>query len=133
MEAVVDSSGLLLNVAGSAFWTRVRFAARMHGRPRVYLPGVVGILALVFSTTSANDDWIQSKLIRPAVQSVRTVGSIASLLRRPLNTMSITALVEGAQDRLLTRARRSLIVQRRSPLSVYFSTPVLIHAPPPFC
>ena len=133
MEAVLDSSSLPLNVAGSAFWTGVRFAARMHARHVLYLPGVVGILALVFSATSPNDDWIQSELIRPAVQSVRTVGSIASLPRRPLNTISIAALVEGAQDRLLTRTGRSLVVQRRSPLGVYFSAPVLIHAPPHFC
>jgi peptidoglycan/LPS O-acetylase OafA/YrhL len=83
MGQVVNLGSLLLGVMAFALWTYSRLR-EAQGRGLANALGGIGILALIFSTVTPDDDLFQKELIRPATQSVNVAGCLRAAPRRQL-------------------------------------------------
>ena len=128
MGPVANSCGLLLGLA-FALWTFFRLP-RVESSKLVNLLGSAGILGLIFSVVSPDDDLIQKELICPAGQSVRVLPCSRTVPRRQLAAFSIDTLAVAAHPVLVPRAGCSFVTHQCLDLGTHFATSILIHSPP---
>jgi hypothetical protein len=128
MAPIANLCGLLLGVVVFAFWTSCR-STRPLGRGSANVLGGLGIVALIFSTISPDDDLFQ-KQIRPEDKFVNLAPSIRALPRRQFAAFSINAVAVAADPVLVPRTGRLFISDKRLHLEPHSATTVLIHSPP---
>jgi len=129
MATVANLWGLILGVVAFAFWTFSRLP-RPHGRGPTNVLGGLGIVALIFSTVSPDDDLFQKELIRPAAESVNVASCMRAVPRRPFAAFSINPLAVAVDPVLAPRTDRLLVTDQRLHLAPHSATLVLIHSPP---
>jgi hypothetical protein len=129
MASIANLCGLLLGVAVFAFWIASR-STRPLGRGMANVLGGLGIVALIFSAVSPDDDLFQKQWIRPENKSVNAARCIKVAPRRQFPAFSITALAVAADPVLVPRTGRSFMTDNSLHLELHSATTVLIHSPP---
>jgi len=120
---------VLLGLAAFAGWTLSRFTV-----PRrlawVNLVGGVGMLALLFSIVSPDDDGLQQELIRPATPSVRVSAHTKGAPQRSPVDSSINTFIEAEDPIHVPRTGRAPVRNQPLVLGTHFHAPTPIHFPP---
>ena len=129
MELSVSICVLLVGLAAFAGWTLSRFTLPRCAGWVNLLTGV-GILALLFSVVSPDDDGFQQELIRPATPSVRVSLHTRVAPRRSPVDLSINALIEAEDPIQVLRTGRSFVRNQPRALDTHFHAPIPIHSPP---
>lgn len=113
----------------SAFSTRVFFRIT---RPRglVTLLGGIGILALVFSAVSPDDDLSQQDAICPPIPAVRMFSHTAAAPKRVSAGFSVDARVIAEDPIFVLKTGHSFVTDQRLDVEAHFAAPTLIHSPP---
>jgi hypothetical protein len=96
----------------------------------VNLLGAVGVLALVFSVVSPDDDGFQQEFIHPGTPTARVPASTRVAPRRSPADLSITAFVEAGDPIRVHRRGRSFVMDHPLALDTHFRAPSPIHSPP---
>jgi hypothetical protein len=129
MGASANTFALLVGLAAFADWTLSRPSVpRCKGW--VHKLGGIGILALVFSIVSPDDDAFQQQLIRPATPSVRISAHTRVTHRRSLTVLWINAFVATGDPILAPRTGRSVVIDQPLDRLTHFQAPISIHSPP---
>ena len=129
MGFVVNICALLVGLAAFAGWTLSRFTVAPRAGWVNFFCGV-GILALLFSIVSPDDDGLQQALIRSAVPSVRVSAHTRVAPRRLPAGLSITAIPEARDSIGVPGKRFSFVVDHRRDLDTHFHASIPIHSPP---
>jgi hypothetical protein len=120
---------LSAGLAALAGWTLSRSTVPRH-IGWVNLLGGVGILALVFSIVSPDDDGFQQELIRPVTPSVRVSTQKRVAQRRSLADLSINAVAAAGDPILALRTGRVVVMDQPFDRLTHFQAPISIHSPP---
>jgi hypothetical protein len=127
MGPAANVCALLLRLAAFVGWTLSRVIATRRGL--VNLLAGVGILALLFSVVSPDDDLVQQELIRPATPALTLAAQTRAVPRRPPISFSFAALM--AADRILvSRTGRFFVTDQPRKCETRFHSSILIHSPP---
>ena len=129
MASIANLCGLLLGVVVFAFWISCR-STRPLGRGMANVLGGLGIVALIFSAVSPDDDLFQKQLIRLENKSVNAARYIRVVPRRQFAAFSINALAVAAVAVLVSRTGRLFITDNSLHLEPHSAATVLIHSPP---
>ncbi len=129
MGASVNISALLVGLAAFAGWTLSRLSVPRR-KGWVHKLGGVGILALVFSIISPDDDAFQQQLIRPATPSVTISAHTRLAHRRSLTDLWINAFVATGDPILAPVTGHSLVMDQPLDRLTHFQAPISIHSPP---
>ena len=124
-----NSCALLVGLAAFADWTLSR-SSMPRRKGWVHKLGGIGILALVFSIISPDDDAFQQQLIRPATPSVTISAHPRVAHRRSLTDLWINAFVATGDPILAARASRSVVVNQPLDRLTHFQAPISAHSPP---
>ena len=129
MGASANTFALLVGLAAFAGWmTSHSTVPRRMGW--VKWLGGVGILALVFSIASPDDDAFQQELIRPTSPSVTVSSHTRFAQRGSLVDLSINAFA-AARDPILTfRTGRLAVMDQPFDRLPHFQASISIHSPP---
>jgi len=129
MGGSVNTFAVLVGLAAFAGWTLSRFSVPRR-KGWVHRVGGAGILALLFSIVSPDDDTFQQELIRPATPSVTISAHTRVAQRRSLTDLWINAFVATGDPILAPRTGRSYVADRPLEHQTDFQAPVSIHSPP---
>jgi hypothetical protein len=130
MGVGVNICALLLGLAASAGWT-LYLCTVPRQRDWINLLGGVGILALVFSIVSPNDDGFQQELIRPAAApSVTASAHAREALRRSTPALPINEFVDAGVPIRVFMTGCVIAMDRAFELDTHFHSPISIHSPP---
>ena len=119
----------MVGLAAFAAWTVPCFTVPRRLGWVKFLAGV-GILALLFSIVSPDDDGFQQELIRPATPSVRVSAHTRVAPQRSPADLSITAVVEVGDPSQAPRTGRSFVLDQSLKLDTHVHAPIRIHSPP---
>jgi len=92
--------------------------------------GGAGILALIFSVVSPDDDAFQQELIRTTPASANVSSQTRIAQRGPLADLSINAFAAAGDPIRALRASRLVVMDQRFNRLTYFQAPISIHSPP---
>ena len=120
---------LLVRLAAFAGWMLSRFTVPPRAR-WVNLVGAVGILALLYSAVSPDDDAFQQELIRPGTPALTVSAHTRVAPRRSPADLSIAKLVEAGDPIRVPRTGRSFVIDQPLELDTHFHAPMSIHSPP---
>ena len=120
---------LLVRLAAFAGWMLSRFTVPPRAR-WVNLVGAVGILALLYSTVSPDDDAFQQEFIHPGTPTAKVPASTRVAPRRSPADLSIIAFVEAGDPIRVHRRGRSFVMDQPLALDTHFRAPIAIHSPP---
>ena len=133
MGPSANTFALLVGLAAFAGWmTSSSTVPRRMGW--VKWLGGVGILALVFSIASPDDDAFQQELIRPRSPSVTVSSTVSSHTRfahrGSLVDLSINAFAAAGDPILAFRTGRLAVMDQPFDRLPHFQAPISIHSPP---
>ena len=129
MELGVNIRVLLVGLTAFAGWALSRFSApRQEGWAN--LLGGMGVLALLFSIASPDDDGFQQELIRPATPSVRVSAQTRLAPRRSPADLAINAFVKTGNPIRVPRISRLLVMDQSFEHDRCCHGPFPIHSPP---
>ena len=129
MGASVNICALLVGLAAFAGWTLSRLSVPRR-KGWVHKLGGVGILALVFSIISPDDDAFQQQLIRPATPSVTISAHTRLAHRRSLTDLWINAFVATGDPILAPLTGHPLVMDLPLDRLTHSQAPISIHSPP---
>ena len=129
MGSAVNISASSLGLAAFARWTLSRFTLPRRA-DWVNLLGGVGILAVIFSVISPDDDLFQQELLRPTTLSLRVSAHTRVVPRRSPADLSINAFGAAGDLTRDLRTGRSFVVDQPLELETYFHAPISNHSPP---
>jgi len=129
MGASVNIFALLVGLAAFADWTFSRPSVPQR-KGWVHKLGGIGILALVFSIISPDDDAFQQQLIRPATPSVTISAHTRVAHRRSLTDLWINAFVATGDPILAPLTGRSVLIDQPLDRLTQFQAPISAHSPP---
>jgi hypothetical protein len=129
MGAGVNICALLVGLAAFAGWTLPRLSVPRR-KGWVHNLGGVGILALVFSIISPDDDAFQQQLIRPATPSLTISAHTKLAHRRSLTDLWINAFVVTGDPLLAPPTGRSVVIDQPLDRLTHFQAPISAHSPP---
>src|SRR3989442_14925291 len=121
MGASANTFALLVGLAAFADWTLSRPSVPRR-KGWVHKLGGVGILALVFSIISPDDDAFQQQLVRPATPSVTIPAHTRLAHRRSLTDLWINAFVATGDP--------ILVIDQPLDRLTHFQAAISIHSPP---
>jgi hypothetical protein len=129
MGASVNTCALLVGLAAFAGWTLSRLSVPRR-KGWVHKLGGIGILALVFSIISPDDDASQQELIRPTTPSVTISAHTRVAHRRSLTDLWINAFAATGDPILAPRTGGSVVMDQPLDHLTHFQAPISIHSPP---
>ena len=129
MGASVNICALLVGLAAFAGWTLSRVSVPRR-RGWVHKLSGIGILALLFSIISPDDDAFQPQLIRPATPSVTISAHTRLAHRRSLTDLRINGFVATGEPILAPLTGHSLVMDQPLDRLTHFPAPISIHSPP---
>ena len=129
MGASVNIFALLVGLAAFADWTLSRPSVPRR-KGWVHKLGGIGILALVFSIISPDDDAFQQELIRPATPSVTISAHTRVAHRRSLTDLWINAFVITGEPIQAPLKDRSVVIDQPLERLTHFQAPISAHSPP---
>jgi len=129
MGGSLNICALLVGLAAFARWT-IPCSNVTRRMGWVHWLGGVGILALLFSIVSPDDDAFQQELIRPTPPSA-TVSSHTKVAQRgSFVNLSINAFAAAGDPILAPRTYGSFVADRPFHRQTHFQAPISIHSPP---
>ena len=129
MAGSVNIFALLVGVAAFARWTTSCSPVTSRMGWLKWLGGV-GVLALLFSIISPDDDAFQQELIGPTPRSATLSSHTKIAQRGSLVDLSSNAFAATREPILALRTHRLVVIDQPIKEMTHFQAPISIHSPP---